>query len=230
MLLIAAHISPRIIFNPGLKSLGCYTVFTAPQHPCSNDQAENFIRTLKTAVRASDPHNYDELNSCIDSFLLQYRNAVHPTTEKTPAMLFKGRNLRSSANLDTIEVIFYRGTNSRPCDGIVLGAKGAHMFSILDCADGSVHQRHYDQINISSQVSEGNKERSDSPTRFTDDCSLQSVDASERFIPPASQNTNDQSRDQGETTPSVETLSESITMTPGLRRSRRLKGLSPIKS
>ena len=100
-----------------LKSIGCHMVYTAPRHPCSNGQAENFVRTLKTAIRANSPTTWEELNNCIDTFLLQYRNASHSSTGKTPAMLFKGRNLRTSANIDTTEITFYRGNNARPREG-----------------------------------------------------------------------------------------------------------------
>ena len=132
-----------------LKSIGCYSIFTAPRHPCSNGQAENFVGTLKTAIRTCKPTNLKELNRIVDNFLLQYRNAVHTSTRKSPAMLFKGRNLRM-ANLDTTEVLFYRGNDTRPCDGLVVGHKGARMFHILDRADGSVHVRHRDQVHIST--------------------------------------------------------------------------------
>ena len=132
-----------------LKSVGCYSIFTAPRHPCSNGQAENFVRTLKTAIRACGPTNLKELGRTVDNFLLQYRNAIHPTTKKTPAMLFKGRNLRMS-NLDTTEVLFYRGNDTRPCDGLVVGHKGSRMFHVMDRADGSVHVRHRDQVQVSA--------------------------------------------------------------------------------
>ena len=101
-----------------LKSIGCHMVYTAPRHPCSNGQAENYVRTLKTAIRANSPTTWEEINNCIDTFLLQYRNASHSSTGKTPAMLFKGRNLRTSANIDTTEITFYRGQQRKTTRGI----------------------------------------------------------------------------------------------------------------
>ena len=135
-----------------LKSIGCYSVFTTPRHPCSNGQAENFIHTLKVAVSAAAPTTLESLECCIDTFLLQYRNAVQATTGKTPAMLFKGRNLRSSANVDTTEVLFYRGNGQRPCDGLILGKIGSQMFNVMDLHDGKVHRRHRDQIQLATNV------------------------------------------------------------------------------
>ena len=132
-----------------LKSLGCTPVFTAPRHPSSNGLAENFIKTLKTAINAALPKNFDDLNRAMDTFLLQYRNAVHPSTGKSPAKLFKGRNLRCVNSLDTSDVLFYRGNESRPCEGLILGPIGNRMFNILDRADGSVHKRHIEQISFS---------------------------------------------------------------------------------
>ena len=73
-------------------------------------------------------------------------------------MLFKGCNLCSSANLDTTEIIFYRGNNSRPCDGLILGAKGNRMFHVVDRADGTTHQRHLDQISLTTPKKESHEE------------------------------------------------------------------------
>ena len=129
-----------------LRSLGCYGVFTPPRHPASNGQAENFVRTLKTAIRAGSPNDFSQLQACINTFLLQYRNATHASTGKAPSVLFKGRILRSAANLDTTEVTFFRGNDSRPCEGLVLGRAGNRIFNILDREDGSVHRRHRDQV------------------------------------------------------------------------------------
>ena len=133
-----------------LRTIGCRSVFTAPRHPASNGIAERFVRTLKTAVSTAAPTTKDELEKSIDSFLLQYRNATHPSTGKSPAMLFKGRNLRTAADLDSTDVLFYRGNDSRPCQGLLLGRIGNRMYNVLDRADGSVHRRHIDQMELNS--------------------------------------------------------------------------------
>jgi len=129
-----------------LRSVGCCGVFTPPRHPASNGQAENFVRTLKTAIRAGAPSDSEQLQSVICNFLLQYRAAAHATTGKPPALLFKGRNLRTAVGLDTTDVTFFRGNDSRPCEGLVLGRLGRRLFNVLDRADGSVHRRHRDQL------------------------------------------------------------------------------------
>ena len=64
--------------------------------------------------------------------------------KKTPSMLFKGRNLRSSANLDTTDCTFFRGNDSRPCDGLIMSKNGNRTVQVLDRLDGSVHRRHLD--------------------------------------------------------------------------------------
>jgi transposase InsO family protein len=144
-----------------LRSLGCYPICTAPRHPASNGLAENFVKTLKIAIKAAQPENLRHLHRCVDNFLLQYRNAIHPTTRATPAFLFKGRNLRSS-NLDTTEILFFRGNDARPSNGLILAQAGERMFRIVDREDGSLHVRHRDQIQISSGSPPGNE--ADSPT------------------------------------------------------------------
>ena len=136
--------------NDWLRRIGCHHVFTAPRHPQSNGLAERFIRTLKTAVSAASVKTFGELALFVDNFLLQYRNASHSASGKSPALLFKGRNLRSSQAMDTTEVMFYRGNDNRPSHGVVLQNLGKRMFQIIDSADGSIHRRHFDQVHVSS--------------------------------------------------------------------------------
>lgn len=128
-----------------LKSIGCNQVFSPPRHPQSNGLAENFIRTLKLAIKAFAPTSLNSLHQAIDTFLLRYRTAAHATTGKPPALLFKGRNLRT-INLDTAEVIFYRGNDNRPSQGFVLNKIGKRLLNIIDRDDSSVHKRHLDQV------------------------------------------------------------------------------------
>ncbi len=94
-----------------LKSVGCRQVFSAPRHPESNGLAENFVKTLKNAVRAMAPASFQNLEQCSDSFLLQYRNAKHATTGENPSKLFKNRTLRTNLyNVSFADVTFFKGT------------------------------------------------------------------------------------------------------------------------
>lgn len=137
-----------------LKSIGVTQLFTAPRHPCSNGLAERFVQTIKTVIRSCEPQTYQQLDSVIDNFLMQYRNAEHSTTRRSPAYLFKGRNLRTSSSLDTTEIMFFRGNESRAAIGVVVRQLGNRMVEIIDQDDGSIHRRHIDQIKISRPPSE----------------------------------------------------------------------------
>jgi len=132
-----------------MKSVGSHFVYTAPRHPQSNGLAENFVRTLKTAIKANNPQTFFELDKCVDNLLFQYRNAKHFTTGKTPAFLFKGRDLRTSLHFPTTEVYFKKGNDMILSEGLIVKNIGKVMFDIVDMNDGSVHRRHRDQIKIS---------------------------------------------------------------------------------
>lgn len=58
-----------------LNGVGCIHLFTVHRHPCSYDQVENFVRTLKIAINSNAVSMFDELERRIDTFLLQSRNA-----------------------------------------------------------------------------------------------------------------------------------------------------------
>ncbi|GAA53375.1 hypothetical protein CLF_110096 [Clonorchis sinensis] len=126
-----------------LKSLGCGRLFTAPRHPQSNGLAENFVRTLKSAIISFSPTTFVELDRGIDNFLIQYRNAVHSATGKSPAFLFKSRSLRTSLDCAQMaNVTFVKGNDLRPATGIILSSSGKRMVTILDLDDLSSHRRH----------------------------------------------------------------------------------------
>ena len=137
-------------FQNWLKKIGCHHIFTAPRHPRSNGLAENFVKILKTAITAQSPRTHDDLWQAIDAFLIQYRNAIHASTGKTPSMMLHGRNARTTANIDTTDVTFFRGNDTRPSRGLLLNPLGSRMFQIIDQDDGSLHRRHIEQINVNN--------------------------------------------------------------------------------
>jgi hypothetical protein len=135
-----------------LKGVGCRHLLTAPRHPQSNGSAENFVRTLKSAINSINALNFHELERGVDNFLMQYRNAAHAVTRESPAKLFKSRILRTNLRcLESAEVTYQRGNDLRPATGIVLNQIGNRMVKILDMKDGSVHRRHVDQIRYNIQ-------------------------------------------------------------------------------
>ncbi|RXN30262.1 putative protein K02A2.6-like protein [Labeo rohita] len=85
-------------FQVFLKNNGIKHVTSAPYHPATNGLAERFVQSLKNALRAMTNEKIT-LNQKLQNFLFAYRNAAHATTNRTPAMLFLGRPLRSRLDL-----------------------------------------------------------------------------------------------------------------------------------
>ena len=71
---------------------------SSPYHPATNGLAERFVQTLKQALRVSRKDNRS-LQHRLASFLMNYRNARHSTTETAPACLMMGRELRCRLHL-----------------------------------------------------------------------------------------------------------------------------------
>ena len=75
-------------------------ITTSPYHPATNGLAERFVQTLKQALCSSrkDGRTFQHR---LASFLMNYRNARHATTEESPARLMIGRDVRSRLHLLT---------------------------------------------------------------------------------------------------------------------------------
>ncbi|KER27231.1 hypothetical protein T265_05696 [Opisthorchis viverrini] len=165
-----------------LKGLRCRHLFTAPRHPQSNGLAENFVRTLKSAIIPLSPTTFVELDRGIDNFLMQYRNAVHSVSGKSPALLFKSHSLHTSLDCaKTTDVKFYKGNDLRPATGIVLSSDGNQMVTILDLDDLSCHRRHIDQVEFNSrgQSVNGTPAASNTNESFVDDLVVSDQNVSE---------------------------------------------------
>ena len=65
----------------------------------------------------------------------------------------------TSVDVDTTDVLFYCGNNSRPCRGLLLGKIGNRMFHVLDRDDGSVHRRHREQIEMATHPESESEEK-----------------------------------------------------------------------
>lgn len=75
-------------------------IFTAPGHPATNGQAENFVKTFKKSIYANlkdeKPDNFDTM---ISRFLIDYRNTKHCATGESPAKIMFGRELKTRFSL-----------------------------------------------------------------------------------------------------------------------------------
>ena len=95
-------------FQTFVRNNGIIHKTSAPWHPATQGLVERFVQTFKLVMKSASADG-GSLHQKIGSFLLQYRNAVHATTNESPAKLFLGRQLRSRLDLikpnirDTVE-------------------------------------------------------------------------------------------------------------------------------
>lgn len=85
-------------FKTFLKRNGLNFKYTASYNPATNGQAERFVQTPKNALLCMDANATNVYEKCC-KMLLQYRSAPHATTNKSPAELFLGRQIRTRLEL-----------------------------------------------------------------------------------------------------------------------------------
>ena len=95
-------------FQTFVRNNGIIHKTSVPRHPATQGLVERFVQTFKLAMKSASA-NGGSLHQKIGSLLLQYRNAVHATTNESPAKLCLGGQLRSRVDLikpnirDTVE-------------------------------------------------------------------------------------------------------------------------------
>ena len=85
-------------FTRFLKMNGVKHVRVAPYHAASNGLAERMVQSFKNHMKACKGSKLS-IQQRIENFLLTYRSTKHPTTGRTPASLFLGRELRTRLSL-----------------------------------------------------------------------------------------------------------------------------------
>ena len=106
---IATDNGPQFVaekFGSYLRDHGITHRRVTPYWPQTNIEVERFNRTLEEAIRAATTEGKDWKNE-INIFLLNYRVTAHCTTDKSPAVLLFGREIRAklpSLNTGTLPV------------------------------------------------------------------------------------------------------------------------------
>ncbi len=76
------------------------------------------------------PTFFQNLEHCIDTFLLQYGNAKHAKTGESPSKLSKNRALRTNMHSTSPDVTCFKGTRQEMARGVVMQNLGNRMVTI----------------------------------------------------------------------------------------------------
>ncbi|KAA3670021.1 uncharacterized protein DEA37_0006790, partial [Paragonimus westermani] len=90
---IGTHFTAKSV-EERIKGLRCRHFFAASPHLQSNGLAENFVRTLKSAIACLTSNLFGEIDQGINNFPTQYRNTTHSVTGESPQILIEFRSLR----------------------------------------------------------------------------------------------------------------------------------------
>lgn len=90
------------------------TILTAPGHPATNGQAENFVKTFKKSIHAILlDERAEQFDIIVPRFLFDYRNSKHCTTGESPAKILFGRELKTRFSLLKPPIIHDKIVNSQ---------------------------------------------------------------------------------------------------------------------
>ncbi|XP_046686820.1 uncharacterized protein LOC124372462 [Homalodisca vitripennis] len=81
-----------------MSNNGIRHTLSPPYHPMSNGLAENSVKYAKNKIKCALRDKKD-VNIALSRILFDYRNAVHATTNETPAKLMFNRQLRTRLDL-----------------------------------------------------------------------------------------------------------------------------------
>lgn len=85
-------------FHLFLTQNGIKHITSAPYHPRTNGQAERLIQVFKQAMKSAKK-SCGSIQQKLSTFLFRYRTTPHSLTNKTPAKLLYGHNLRTRLDL-----------------------------------------------------------------------------------------------------------------------------------
>lgn len=86
-------------FQRFLAANGIKQILTSPGHPATNGEAENMVKTFKSALLKSLSEGSKDVRFVIANFLIGYRKSIHCTTQQSPAKVMLGRDIRTTLDL-----------------------------------------------------------------------------------------------------------------------------------